>query len=139
MTNSLVVPLPAMMSSSTPKRSSTRLTKPPDDRSSVTAARDGRGWRVRFHREPAKLVAKYDRDDPAFRPTLGELVKALATNPKQFEKKRGKLKDCRAVEMVFTDRVAWRAVFVIDEVARSVKVLALGPHDVAYADAIRRI
>lgn len=64
---------------------------------------------------------------------------ALATNPKQFAKKHGKLAGCRAVDMTFAGSVAWRAVFVIDEPARLVNVLALGPHDSAYAEAIRRL
>jgi hypothetical protein len=112
--------------------------KPPHRRSSGTAGPGGRGWRVRFHREPAKIIAGHDQDDATFRPTLRELVHALSTNPKQFAKKHGKLAECRAVNMTFAGTVAWRAVFVIDEPTRLVNVLALGPHDTAYADAIRR-
>jgi hypothetical protein len=137
--NSRFVPPPAITNSSTQRPFSTPSTKPPGRRSSDTAAQDGRRWRVRFHREPAKIVAAYDGHDPAFRPTLRELIDALATNPKQFEKKRGKLKDCRAVDVTFRDGVVWRAVFVVDESARDVKVLAFGPHDGAYADAMRRL
>jgi hypothetical protein len=114
-------------------------TKPPGRRSSDTAAQDGHRWRVSFHREPAKIVAAYDRNDRIFRPTLRELIDALATNPKQFEKKRGPLRDCRAVDVTFRDGIVWRAVFVLDESARCVRVLALGPHDAAYADVIRRL
>jgi mRNA-degrading endonuclease RelE of RelBE toxin-antitoxin system len=138
MTNSLAVPRPTTTISLMPKRSSTPSTKPPDAQSSDSAEPEGRLWRVKFHREPAKIVAKYDPMDPTFRPTLGELVDALSSDPKQFEKKRGKLARCRAADLTFADGVAWRAVFELDESTRTVRVLALGTHDDAYTDAVRR-
>jgi hypothetical protein len=86
----------------------------------------------------AKTVAKYDLDDDTFRPTLNELLAALESSPKRFEKKAGKLRDCRAAEITFGNGTAWRAVFELNEAAREVRVLDLGPHDVAYVNAIRR-
>ncbi len=106
---------------------------------SDTPEPDGRPYHVSFHREVAKIVAQHGVDSGLFRPTIGELITALENQPKQFEKKRGKLKDARAAEVQFSDGVAWRAVFLIDEDRRVVRVLALGPHDTAYADAQRRI
>lgn len=134
-----VAQLRRRISLSTPTRSSMRSTKPPDDRSGGTAEPGGREWRVRFHPKVAKLIARYDADDPSFRPTLGALRNALATNPKQFEKKSGKLRPCRAAALSFADGVSWRAVFKLDEPARVVNVLSLAPHDAAYAEAVRRL
>lgn len=135
----LVPPLPKT-SSSTRKHSSPRSTKPTDDPPNATAERGGRPWRVRLHREVAKTVAAHGGfEAEIFRPTIGELVAALEYNPKQFPKKHGKLKDARAADVTFGDGIVWRAVFTLDEEARLVKVLSLGPHDEAYEDAKRRI
>lgn len=88
-----------------------------------------RRWHVKFHREPAKVVALYDPMDSVFRPTVGAIIEALATDPKQFKKKHGKLDGCRAADATFRDGVVWRAVFEIDEATRTVRVLAFGPHE----------
>lgn len=69
---------------------------------------------------------------PNFRPTIGELVQALSTNPKQFPKKHGALRDCRAAPLRFNDGVVWRALFEVYESERLVLVVSLGPHDHAY-------
>ena len=90
------------------------------------------------HRDVRKLILRYGLDSTVFRPTLGALLRALETNPKQFPKKRGKLDFVRAAEVRFRGGV-WRAVFYLDESARIVFVQALGPHDIAYADAKRRL
>ena len=95
-------------------------------------------WTVEFHREVAKDIAGYGLCDPRFTPPLRELIDALSANPKQFEKKKGKLKDARAAEMKF-ENVVLRAVFILDEAARSVYVLSFDPHDEAYAKAKARI
>ncbi len=42
------------------------------------------------------------------------------------------------IDATFADGVVWRAVFYLDERNRTVNVLAFGPHDSAYADAIAR-
>jgi mRNA-degrading endonuclease RelE of RelBE toxin-antitoxin system len=116
-------------------RSSTRSTKPTRF---DTAVPDGqKPWRVELHREVGKDVACYGLCDPSFSPTLGELISALEANPKQFPKKSGKLKTARAAELKFKG-VTYRAVFVLDESARVVSVLALDPHDAAYKSAIAR-
>jgi hypothetical protein len=81
----------------------------------------------------------YGVDSESFRPTIGELISALETDPKQFPKKRGKLKDARAADAKFADGVTWRAVFTVDESLREVYVLSLDPHDAAYAAAEKRI
>jgi hypothetical protein len=74
-----------------------------------------------------------------FRPSIGALIDTLETNPKQFPKKKGKLKDCRAAEVIYADGVVWRAVFTLDERAHSVFVIALDPHDRAYENAAKRL
>jgi hypothetical protein len=48
------------------------------------------------------------------------------------------LKGVRAASLTFRG-TAWRAVFTLDENARIVMVWALGPHDRAYEEAVRRI
>jgi hypothetical protein len=67
------------------------------------------------------------------------LFAELETNPKQFPKKKGKLKDARAADVSFADGVTWRAVFTLVEDTRIVKVLSLAPHDVAYDEAKGRL
>jgi hypothetical protein len=74
-----------------------------------------------------------------FRPTIGAILRALKSNPKQFPKKHGQLKDARAVSTTFADGIAWKVVFVLDEGSRRVTVLALGPHNSACPEAKRRI
>jgi hypothetical protein len=72
----------------------------------------------------------------AFRPTIEELFAQLASDPKAFEKKTGKLAGLRAVRLRFNN-AAWRLVFEVVEEARVVYCIALGPHDEAYRDAGR--
>jgi mRNA-degrading endonuclease RelE of RelBE toxin-antitoxin system len=74
----------------------------------------------------------------SFRPTIGELIDALEADPKQFPKKHGKPKGCRAAPVVYADGIVWRAVYELNERKRTVRVLALGPHDEAYEDAGNR-
>ena len=108
-------------------------------KSNATAGPGDRPWHVKFHREVAKTIAKHGGlDSPAFVPTIRELTATLASDPKRFPKKQGKLKDARAADVRFGAFV-WRAVYTIDEDEHSVRVLSLGPHDRAYEDAEKRI
>jgi hypothetical protein len=132
-----VPPLP-MMNSSTRGHSSKRSMKRRDAKSSDTPEPDVRLWHVELHREVAKLIAKHGEDSVEFRPTLSELLRALETNPKQFKKKRGALRNARAANISYADGITWRAVFTLDENARGVRVLSLSPHDAAYDEAERR-
>ena len=59
-------------------------------------------------------------------------------NPKQFPKKMGKLRNARAAPLR-QGKVTFRAVFVLDENAREVILVAFAPHDEAYAQAARRL
>lgn len=73
-----------------------------------------------------------------FNPTIDELIISLLDDPKQFPKKQGALATARAAGL-FRKGVAFRAVFTIDESKRMIDVLAIAPHDEAYALASRRI
>ena len=134
---------PTTIRLSTRTRSSARLTSPPVDppKPPNAIARPGdQPWSVKFHNQVAKTIALHGGvDSPTFRPSIGQLVRDLQTNPKQFPKKSGKLKTARAAPVSFADGIVWRAVYTLDEAARSVRVIALGPHDDAYADASKRI
>ena len=121
--------------SSTPTPSSTRSRKPTKFDTAVPAGQNP--WTVELHREVAKDVARYGLRDIRFTPSLRELIDALAANPKQFEKKKGKLKAARAADLQFKN-VTFRAVFILDEAARTVSILSLDPHDEAYRNAKRR-
>lgn len=94
-------------------------------------------WTVELHRQVGKEVAGYGLLNPRFSPTLRELLDALAANPKQFKKKKGKLRDARAADLRF-DNTTFRAVFILDEAAHVVFVLSLDAHDEAYRRATRR-
>jgi hypothetical protein len=108
--NSADVPMPQMMNLSTPEPSSTPSKKRGQP---STATRGASRYRVELHREVARVIARHATDEAdVFRPSIAELLDELATNPKQFPKKRGALR-----------RVRW---------------LSLGPHDEAYRDAERR-
>ena len=74
-----------------------------------------------------------------FRPSIGDLINELESNPKRYPKKQGKLKSARSAPLRYSKAVTWRAVFTVDEVARVVLVIALGPHDQAYDEAEHRI
>jgi mRNA-degrading endonuclease RelE of RelBE toxin-antitoxin system len=95
-------------------------------------------YAVKFHREVAKVAARFGADSTVFRPTIAELKASLEIDPKQYPKKRGELKDARAAALTFRGGAAWRAVFTITEQTRTVRVLALEPHDDAYRNAKRR-
>jgi hypothetical protein len=71
-------------------------------------------WEVELHREVGKDVAGYGLCDPNFTPSLRELFTALRANPKQFPKKKGKLKDTRAADLR-RHNVTFRAVFIIED------------------------
>jgi hypothetical protein len=134
----LVVPTPLTKSSSTPTASSAPSTKRPGATSSGIREPDGRPWRVKFHREVAKIIAKFGEDNVVFRPTIAQLQQQLEIDPKQFPKKKGQLRNARAAELAYAG-VTWRAVFTLDEEGRVVKVLSLDAHDVAYERARRRV
>ncbi len=95
-------------------------------------------WTVRPHREVGRDIADYGLTCPDFVPTLKALVEALETNPKQFPKKQGRLKNARAASLKYGP-VTYRAVFTLDEKTHVVKWLSLDPHDKAYAKAEKRI
>jgi mRNA-degrading endonuclease RelE of RelBE toxin-antitoxin system len=111
---------------------STKQTPP------ATAKPGALKWTVEFHREVGKDVVAYGLRDRRFSPTLGELVTQLERDPKQFAKKKGALKNARAADLRFQG-TAYRAVFTLDEVSRTVFVIALDPHDTAYVTAEKRI
>lgn len=122
--------------SSTPISSSTQSTKQTKYGTALPVGQ--KPWRVVLHRDVAKDVAHYGLGNRRFTPTLRELVDALSANPKQFPKKKGKLKDARSADLT-CENVVFRAVFVLDEAARRVLVLSLDPHDRAYTYATRRL
>jgi mRNA-degrading endonuclease RelE of RelBE toxin-antitoxin system len=101
------------------------------------AARVGR-WVVEFAPSAGREIRGLSLEDPNFTPTLLKIVEALQCDPLQFPKKRGKLKSARAAALRFYG-VSWRLVFIVGTKERRVRVLAIGPHDVAYERAERRI
>ena len=114
-------------------------TKPTKSGTVTPAAADpARRWTVQYHREVGKDVTHYGLACPDFNPTLEELVEQLETNPKQYPKKHGKLKEARAASLKYRN-VTHRAVFVVIENTRCVRILALEPHDEAYDLAIKRL
>jgi hypothetical protein len=100
---------------------------------------DESDWRLRFHPQVLRDIGEYGLQNRDFRPTLLALNIELRSNPKQFPKKSGRLKNARAAPLRYRGRHSWRAVFVLDECAREVFVLSLGPHDHAYEAAVRRV
>lgn len=107
--------------------------------SSATPGPGGR-WRVKLHREVAKVVEAYGGlDADIFRPKIAALIDELEHDPKRFPKKKGALAGARSAPLTFGAGVVWRCVFTLNEKTRSVKVLSLGPHDEAYDLARRRI
>ncbi len=137
MLNLSVASTPREASSSTPGRSSKPSTKR-TKRGIPKPDADVRLWKVELHPAVAKDFAHYGLSDPAFTPTLHELIDALETNPKQFKKKRGPIAGTRAAALKYHN-VAYRADFILDEAARVVFVLSLDPHDEAYQKARRRL
>ena len=129
-----------MKSSSMREPSSRQSTKQQGGKSNDIAEPADPLWAVKLHTKVGKTIAAHGGEDSdKFRPTIGELIDKLEKNPKQFPKKKGSLKKARSADVTFSDGIVWRAVFVLDEATRVVKVLALGPHDDAYADAKQRI
>jgi mRNA-degrading endonuclease RelE of RelBE toxin-antitoxin system len=105
-----------------------------------TVEPDVEPWRVELHQRVFRAIKKYGgAESSLFRPTITWLINALRSDPKQFLKKRGDLKTARAASLTFTNGIAWRVVFTLDEKARVVHVIAFAAHDEAYSDAKRRI
>jgi hypothetical protein len=132
---------PRLLTASLPTLTISLLPSPKRTASSSadTAAQEDL-WGIDLHREVRKVIAANGgADSSLFRPTIAALIAALKHDPKRFPKKHGKLKDARASETHFADGVTWRAVFIVNEQARTVRVIALAPHDVAYSDAEDRI
>jgi len=141
---SLAVPPMRAKTLSTQTRSSKPSTKPqgpPAKESGATADAGDRPWRVRLHPKVAKQIAGYSAGtaSPLFRQTIGAIIEALKTDPKQYGKKKGTLKDARAADLRYNDGITYRAVFTIDEGEHAVDVLALDPYDKAYQVASNRI
>jgi mRNA-degrading endonuclease RelE of RelBE toxin-antitoxin system len=74
-----------------------------------------------------------------FRPLIGALIEELKRDPKRHPKKRGELQGVRSAPLRFADGITWRAVYTVDEESRTVMIVSLGPHDLAYAEAKRRL
>jgi mRNA-degrading endonuclease RelE of RelBE toxin-antitoxin system len=143
-TSSLVVPPLPGKTTSTRARSSERSTKqpagPPGARSSGSAAQGGDPYRVELHPQVAKTIAAHGGvTSGLFRPSIGDLISELEIDPKRYPKKQGKLKSARAAPLRYSKAVTWRAVYTVDDVARVVLMIALGPHDQAYHEAEHRI
>jgi mRNA-degrading endonuclease RelE of RelBE toxin-antitoxin system len=116
--------------------SSLRSTKPTKFDTAQQAGQDA--WQVHLHPAVKKLATEIGLDSPRFSPTLLKLIETLEANPKQFPKKKGKLQHVRAARLKF-EGVIYRAVFVLDEMAHKVLVVAIDPHDLAYKKASRRL
>ena len=91
-----------------------------------------------LHGAVRDLIRERGLADASLKPALLRVLAALQHDPKRFPKKSGPLRDARAAKLRFRG-AAWRLVFTLDEERRAVKVLALGPHDRAYAEAERRL
>ncbi len=103
---------------------------------SATPAPAGRAWRVELSNAASRVAAHYGRDDPDFNPTIAEIIAKLADDPKQFEKKFGKLRHVRAAPLRYRN-APWRMPYVIDEQERVVTVITIDKHDAAYRAASR--
>lgn len=115
-------------------------TKRSVKKSSGTAEPGDRRRRVSFHRDVARVVAAHGgAEGDFFRPQIRALVELLEADPKRYPKKSGRLKRCRSAAITVDNGVVWRAVFVVKEREREVRIIALGPHDRAYKDAGRRL
>jgi len=117
-----------------------KATTPPASPPPATQSGAGKPlYRLDLHRDVAADVQGFASQKAAFRPTLEALFAALETDPKQFPTKAGPLAGCRAAPVRYNRTTVWRCVYEIDEAARVVRILALGPHDAAYKSAARRV
>jgi mRNA-degrading endonuclease RelE of RelBE toxin-antitoxin system len=82
------------------------------------------------------VVARHGLEDPDFNPTIAEVIAELERDPKQFEKKFGKLAGIRAAPLRYRN-APWRMPFLIDERTRIVTVITIDKHDAAYRAASR--
>ncbi len=100
------------------------------------AAREAPTWTVELSARAARVVARYGSEDRDFNPTIKAVIDELEDDPKQFEKKSGKLAGIRAAPLRYRN-TAWRMPFVVDDKTRVVLVLTIDRHDAAYRDAAR--
>ncbi len=136
--NSLVVPPLPQANSSMLERCLKPSTKLPADRVADIRPQDGPVYRVDFHARVAKTIQRYGLENDDFNPTVLQMIEDLESDPKRFAKKSGDLAEARSYRLSYRSS-AWRAVFVVDDVARVVKIIALDRHDEAYRQASRRI
>ena len=94
-------------------------------------------WEVVLHKEAGKDITDYSFSCTQFKAQWDSILLELETNPKQFPKKGGKIKHCRAASLKYGN-VVLRAPFTLDEKQHRVKVLCVEPHDQAYKTAARR-
>lgn len=95
-------------------------------------------FEVSFHPKAYKEAQSLVKMNPDSGAKFREYIELLSTNPYQFPKKYGKLKECRSCNFgVGGD--SWRLVFIVLEDQNIVKILAVGAHDRAYSSAQRRI
>ena len=95
-----------------------------------------RAWRVKLARAAQRVVTRFGYDDPDFSPSLKDVLEALEHDPKQFEKKAGKLAGIRAAPLRYRN-APWRIPFILDEREHAVLVLTIDKHDAAYRAASR--
>jgi|GEM_PF-4622930 len=125
-----------VMSLSRPKLS-TELSKKSPKPGKESRDVKQRPWKVELHPEVAKVAVKNGWHNPDFSPTLREIRTSLETNPKQFPTKKGKLKAARAARLRYRGE-QWRAIFVLDEMARVARWVGLGKRADVYAKTERR-
>ncbi len=94
-------------------------------------------WHVVYHREALKSFAALGALSPKNPPLLKALEDALKSDPYQFPSKTGPLKGTRAAPFTMQG-VAYRMVYVIDKVTRTVRVGSVETHDRAYRQARQR-
>lgn len=93
-----------------------------------------------MHPRVTKRIASHGGfQSPLFRPPFADLIAELERDPKQHPKKAGELRGVRAARLTLANGNAWRVVYIVDEGTRTVDIISAGPHDVAYAEAMRRL
>jgi len=94
--------------------------------------------KFKYHRKAFKEIQNLLRTNKEIIEEFELFLKDLEYKPYLFEKKKGKLKSCRAIKFKVKGN-AWRLVFRIIEAENYVEILSIDLHDQAYSSAERRI
>jgi mRNA-degrading endonuclease RelE of RelBE toxin-antitoxin system len=102
----------------------TKRTNAPRDFKGTAQRVENRPWHITAKREVGKTIAHYGLKNPAFVPTLEEILDNLRANPYQYATKEGPLADLRGADLHFEGQ-KYRLLYQIFKEQHVVRLVVL--------------